>query len=60
MLVAKITMVGMWLLQEGAEVGWDPLSLWRQMGGPAKAVVISLFIMSAWSIGVMIDRWLAY
>lgn len=60
MLVAKITMVGMWLLQEGAEVGWDPLSLWRQMGGPAKAVVVSLFIMSAWSIGVMIDRWLAY
>ena len=60
MLVAKITMVGMWLLQEGGEVGWDPLSLWRQMGGPAKAVVVSLFIMSAWSIGVMIDRWLAY
>jgi biopolymer transport protein ExbB len=60
MLVAKITMVGMWLLQEGSEVGWDPLSLWRQMGGPAKAVVVSLFIMSAWSIGVMIDRWLAY
>ena len=60
MLVAKITMVGMWLLQEGGEVGWDPLSLWRQMGGPAKAVVIALFIMSAWSIGVMIDRWLAY
>jgi biopolymer transport protein ExbB/biopolymer transport protein TolQ len=50
----------MWLLQEGGEVGWDPLSLWRQMGGPAKAVVVSLFIMSAWSIGVMIDRWLAY
>ena len=60
MLVAKITIVGMWLLQEGGEVGWDPLSLWRQMGGPAKAVVVSLFIMSAWSIGVMIDRWLAY
>ena len=60
MLVAKVWMVGMWLLQEGGEVGWDPLSLWRQMGGPAKAVVIALFIMSAWSIGVMIDRWLAY
>src|SRR5450759_4758987 len=60
MLVAKFTMVGMWLLQESTEVVWYPLSLWRQMGGPAKAVVVSLFIMSAWSIGVMIDRWLAY
>jgi biopolymer transport protein ExbB/biopolymer transport protein TolQ len=26
----------------------------------AKAVVVGLFIMSAWSIGVMIDRYLAY
>ena len=26
----------------------------------AKAVVIILFIMSAWSIGVMIDRWMAF
>jgi len=51
----------MWLLQEGgAEVGFDPLSLWHQMGLPAKMVVIGLFIMSAWSIGVMIDRWLAF
>jgi len=50
----------MWLLQEGQGVGWDPLSLWRQMGWPARTVVIALFIMSAWSIGVMIDRWLAF
>ncbi|OFV97242.1 MAG: flagellar motor protein MotA [Acidobacteria bacterium RIFCSPLOWO2_02_FULL_61_28] len=49
----------MWLLQEAA-VGWDVLSMWRQMGLPAKAVVIMLFVMSAWSIGVMIDRYLAY
>jgi len=60
MLVAKLTMVGMWLLQEGGAVGWDPLSLWRQMGWPARTVVIALFVMSAWSIGVMIDRWLAF
>jgi len=59
MLGAKITLAGMWLLQE-AGVGWDPLSLWRQMGWPARTVVIALFIMSAWSIGVMIDRWLAF
>ena len=30
------------------------------MGWPAKLVVITLFIMSAWSIGVMIDRVIAY
>jgi biopolymer transport protein ExbB len=47
------------LLQEGA-VGWDVRSLWAQMGVPAKIVVIVLFLMSAWSIGVMLDRLLAY
>ena len=30
------------------------------MGWPARLVVITLFIMSAWSIGVMIDRLIAY
>src|SRR5438445_12979077 len=48
-----------WLLQE-VEVGWDPRSLWHQMGSLAKVVVIGLFFMSAWSIGVMIDRLMAY
>jgi len=47
-----------YLLQE--TVGWDLPHLWSQMGTPAKAVVIILFIMSAYSIGVMIDRLLAY
>jgi biopolymer transport protein ExbB len=49
-------------IQEGGEatVGWDPMSLWRQMGPLGKGVVIILFIMSAWSIGVMIDRWIAF
>ena len=46
------------LLQE--TVGWDLPHLWSQMGLPAKLVVILLFIMSAYSIGVMIDRLLAY
>ena len=49
-----------WLLQEAAAVGWDPRSLWNQMGFLAKIVVVGLFIMSAWSIGVMIDRLMAY
>ena len=62
MLSAKMALFAIWLLQEEAAgaVGWDPLSLWRQMGLAARIVVILLFVMSAWSIGVMIDRWLAF
>jgi biopolymer transport protein ExbB len=50
----------LYLLQEQGAVGWDPRSLWIQMGLLAKIVVIGLFFMSAYSIGVMIDRLLAY
>lgn len=48
------------LLQEGGAVAFDLRSMWNQMGWMAKAVVIALFFMSAWSIGVMIDRMLAF
>jgi len=48
------------LLQEAGAPGWDPRSLWNQMGNLAKAVVIVMFLMSAWSIGVMIDRLMAF
>jgi biopolymer transport protein ExbB/TolQ len=48
-------------LAEGAgAVGWDLMSLWRQMGWPARVVVIIMFIMSAWSVGIMIDRALMF
>jgi biopolymer transport protein ExbB/biopolymer transport protein TolQ len=50
----------LYLLQEAGAVGWDPVHLWEQMGWMAKAVVIAMFIMSAYSIGVMIDRLMAY
>ena len=52
--------VAAWMVQEGGQVGWDPISLWKQMGIIAKIVVVILFIMSGWSIGVMIDRAMAY
>src|SRR5438477_11298706 len=42
------------------EIGFDPRHMWDQMGWLAKIVVIILFFMSAWSIGVMIDRLIAY
>jgi biopolymer transport protein ExbB len=68
MFLAQIATLGLnsfhsaalWMFQEGAEVGWNPVALWHQMGVLAKTVVIILFIMSAWSIGVMIDRWMAF
>jgi biopolymer transport protein ExbB/biopolymer transport protein TolQ len=50
----------LYMLQEAGAVGWDPRSMWTQMGTLAKLVVIGLFIMSAYSIGVMIDRLMAY
>ena len=57
----KLPILAMWLQADtSGEVGWDPLSLWKQMGWLARIVVIILFIMSAWSIGVMIDRLIAY
>jgi biopolymer transport protein ExbB len=41
-------------------VGFDWVSLWRQMGWLVRFVVIIMFIMSAWSIGVAIDRYMAF
>jgi biopolymer transport protein ExbB/TolQ len=48
------------LFQEAVAPGFDPVSMWRSMGWSARSVVILLFIMSAWSIGVAIDRWIAF
>jgi len=47
------------LLQEQT-MSFDPMSMWSVMAWPARTVVIILFLMSAWSIGVMIDRLIAY
>ena len=48
------------MFQEEPEVGWDLITMWHNMGYPAKTVVVILFIMSAWSVGIMIDRALMY
>ena len=57
--LSSISTTAIWLFQDQA-VGFDPISLWKQMGILAKIVVVILFIMSGWSIGVMIDRWMAF
>ena len=51
-----------WLLQEATQEGinFDVRSVWSNMGLLAKLVVFVLFVMSAWSIGVMIDRLISY
>jgi biopolymer transport protein ExbB/TolQ len=61
MLGAHLITLGLLLLQEENQtLSFDPINMWRLMGWPARIVVIVLFIMSAWSIGVMIDRLIAY
>lgn len=42
------------------EVSFDPLSMWHHMGPIDKGIVLLMFFMSAWSIGVMIDRYIAF
>jgi biopolymer transport protein ExbB len=60
-MLVQFQIWGMMLLQEGqSSVSFNPTAMWIQMGWLAKAVVILLFLMSAWSIGVMIDRWIAF
>ena len=59
-MLLQLSVWSLYLLQEQGAVGWDPRSLWVQMGLLAKCVVVGLFFMSAYSIGVMIDRLLAY
>lgn len=47
-------------LAQAQTIQWDFISMWNAMGWPARSVVIILFVMSAWSLGIMIDRLLMY
>jgi biopolymer transport protein ExbB/biopolymer transport protein TolQ len=62
MLGLKLFTLALWLFQEegAGGISFDPIGMWRVMGWPARTVVIVLLIMSAWSIGVMIDRLIAF
>jgi biopolymer transport protein ExbB/biopolymer transport protein TolQ len=50
------------LLQEAGQPAstFDLRGMWISMTWPARIIVIVLFVMSAWSIGVMIDRVIAF
>src|SRR6202789_247773 len=60
-VLSHVSAAATWIIQEGnGAIATDPIGLWNSMKWPARVVVIILFIMSGWSIGVMIDRWMAY
>ena len=58
-MIVSTQVWALFLILEGG-VSFDLGDMWGQMGLLAQAVVVTLFIMSAWSIGVMIDRLIAF
>ena len=53
--------LGFWFQDQAAPtVGFAPLDLWNNMGWLARGVVFVLFIMSIWSLAVIIDRYLYF
>ena len=60
MIGANLITLGLLFFQGEEQVSFDIIGMWRGMAWPARSVAIVLLIMSAWSIGVMIDRWIAY
>src|SRR5215471_14485322 len=57
--LAKLQIAAVWMFQSPGP-RWDPWRVWGDMQWPARTIVLILLIMSAWSLGVMIDRWIAY
>ena len=56
----KTQLIALWFSQGDEAVRFDPVGMWTHMQWPARSVAITLLVMSAWSIGVMIDRMLAF
>ena len=56
-MLASLFVYAAWL-QEASQ--WDLRNMWTSMGLLAKIVVVILFILSVYSFGVMIDRFLRY
>jgi biopolymer transport protein ExbB len=58
---SKTQLIALAFFQASDEaVRFDPVGMWNNMAWPARSVAIILIVMSAWSIGVMIDRGLAF
>jgi biopolymer transport protein ExbB/biopolymer transport protein TolQ len=50
----NINLSAIWVVEHPLNL----IEMWNHMGWPARIVAIVLFLM--WSVGVMIDRWLAF
>jgi biopolymer transport protein ExbB len=64
-MVANLSMAVWMFILQAAEGGggsntWDLRSMWNSMSGVAKGVLVILFLLSVYSLGVMIDRALMY
>ena len=60
-MLVKMPTVAIMLLQSGGGTSHFSLwEMWLHMGWPARSIAIILLGMSAWSMGVMMDRWLAF
>ncbi len=59
-MLLQVHTLALMLFQEGGAVQFDLLSMWGAMEWPARAVVITMLIMSVWSFGVMFDRLIAF
>ena len=57
--LAKLQIAAVCMFQQSGP-RWDPWRVWGDMQWPARSIVVILLVMSAWSLGVMIDRWIAY
>src|SRR3954466_776543 len=57
----KTSVIALLLLQSaGGAQRFNLWQMWLHMQWPARTIAIILLGMSAWSMGVMMDRWLAF
>jgi biopolymer transport protein ExbB len=59
-LHSHLPSLGLAMFQQAPGTQWDLVTMFKNMGIVAKTVVGILFLLSAWSLGVMIDRVLMY
>ena len=59
-MLLKTPTVAIMLLQSSGGSHFNLWEMWLHMGWLARSIAIILLGMSAWSMGVMMDRWLAF
>jgi biopolymer transport protein ExbB/biopolymer transport protein TolQ len=59
-MFVKMPILAAMVLQSGSAQPFNLWQMWLHMQWPARTIAIILLGMSAWSMGVMMDRWLAF